>query len=80
MDSLVILIYSKASIAYSGACVLPTKSETGTTTTSNNDCKCLDIIYTPVCGTDGVTYYSACLATCRSVFTHNIVYMGNISH
>ncbi|XP_075210179.1 solute carrier organic anion transporter family member 4A1-like [Lycorma delicatula] len=31
----------------------------------NNKCSCLEEIYSPVCGFDGLTYYSPCFAGCQ---------------
>ncbi|KAM6982924.1 LOW QUALITY PROTEIN: solute carrier organic anion transporter family member 4A1 [Tautogolabrus adspersus] len=33
----------------------------------NSDCRCVREVYNPVCGTDGVMYYSPCHAGCSSI-------------
>lgn len=39
--------------------------------TCNADCHCDFVRYSPVCGTDGLTYTSACHAGCNAVTTRN---------
>ncbi|KAK3547575.1 hypothetical protein QTP86_025464 [Hemibagrus guttatus] len=56
----------------------------------NADCHCMEALYNPVCGADGVMYYSACHAGCgavnnthkttgRQTFTGCSCIMGNTS-
>ncbi|XP_060792871.1 solute carrier organic anion transporter family member 4A1-like [Neoarius graeffei] len=57
----------------------------------NADCHCVEALYNPVCGADGVMYYSACHAGCsavnnthrhttgRQMFTDCSCIMGNLS-
>ncbi|XP_053309532.1 solute carrier organic anion transporter family member 4A1 [Spea bombifrons] len=35
----------------------------------NMDCRCLEDIYSPVCGEDQIMYYSACYAGCSEIYT-----------
>ncbi|XP_033121679.1 solute carrier organic anion transporter family member 2A1-like isoform X4 [Anneissia japonica] len=44
-------------------------------TTCNSNCACPDDVYTPVCGSDGITYISACHAGCTNVWRDG---MGNL--
>ncbi|KAM4808250.1 solute carrier organic anion transporter family member 4C1 [Rhinophrynus dorsalis] len=37
----------------------------------NSNCSCARSFYDPVCGSDGVQYFSACYAGCSSSVTHN---------
>lgn len=41
-----------------------TRSPEQLTSLCNVDCACADVEYAPVCGVDGVLYYSACHAGC----------------
>ena len=46
--------------------------------TCNNDCMCDGVKYKPICGVDGITYFSPCHAGCNdSVF--NPVYYSYVS-
>ncbi|XP_051471134.1 solute carrier organic anion transporter family member 1C1 isoform X3 [Apus apus] len=36
----------------------------------NSDCKCASNVWDPVCGDDGITYVSACLAGCKTSVGH----------
>ncbi|KAI5612415.1 solute carrier organic anion transporter family member 4A1 isoform X1 [Silurus asotus] len=60
------------------------------TTHCNAECHCVEALYNPVCGADGVMYYSPCHAGCsalnnthklaeRQVFTDCNCIMGNMS-
>ncbi|XP_014662179.1 PREDICTED: solute carrier organic anion transporter family member 4A1-like [Priapulus caudatus] len=46
-------------------------TEPNVTAACNIDCGCQSEQYSPICGIDGVTYYSACYAGCTTTFTEN---------
>ena len=42
--------------------------------TCNNNCGCSFETYDPVCGSNGVTYYSACFAGCSDIINGTVSY------
>uniref|UniRef100_H2Y4Q5 Solute carrier organic anion transporter family member n=1 Tax=Ciona savignyi TaxID=51511 RepID=H2Y4Q5_CIOSA len=57
--------FAGATIPYSGDIIIPSIDHKAT---CNTQCQCNVDLYDPVCGADGVTYYSPCVAGCTNVF------------
>ncbi|XP_070534289.1 solute carrier organic anion transporter family member 3A1-like [Ptychodera flava] len=56
-------VFAGASVSYYKGYDL---KETGLSAACNKDCGCTERAYNPVCGSNGVTYYSPCYAGCTS--------------
>uniref|UniRef100_A0A8C4W194 Solute carrier organic anion transporter family member n=1 Tax=Gopherus evgoodei TaxID=1825980 RepID=A0A8C4W194_9SAUR len=55
-------------VSYDGKPVA--RHETSSFSVCNSDCKCATNLWDPVCGDNGITYISACLAGCKALTGH----------
>uniref|UniRef100_H2YRA5 Solute carrier organic anion transporter family member n=1 Tax=Ciona savignyi TaxID=51511 RepID=H2YRA5_CIOSA len=70
--SILVFLQSCPNIPFAGASVLypNTQAMNGIAAACNSGCHCDPDIFNPVCGSNGVTYYSPCYAGCTESFTN----------
>uniref|UniRef100_H2Y4Q4 Solute carrier organic anion transporter family member n=1 Tax=Ciona savignyi TaxID=51511 RepID=H2Y4Q4_CIOSA len=69
--------FAGATIPYSGDIIIPSIDHKAT---CNTQCQCNVDLYDPVCGADGVTYYSPCVAGCTNVFENKVMWFDGSIH
>uniref|UniRef100_A0A8C5R4J5 Solute carrier organic anion transporter family member n=1 Tax=Leptobrachium leishanense TaxID=445787 RepID=A0A8C5R4J5_9ANUR len=54
-------------VPYNGSALI--EGDLNLSAACNAGCRCLDEVYSPVCGDDNIMYYSACYAGCSGIYT-----------